>query len=325
MIEPLKHEEVAKKTDEALRDEARAHLAKTPKLQIVAELLDKLRRLALPWWSPQRLRGAFPSPMRMGWFAERADLRQSITHELTGLAPKAARRLAPEAQASLIDAVIDCGDIECERFEAAFDPKDLVVYGPVVALWRQFRENMVWEAQTRPHQDLAAWLIRIVLADKSDAGMARKPLLTPWEVRSAIDPKVWHTMLPLDVRVAIDEARLARERTLPREPFLARNELEIVTPEIMTSHIPLRELHRIFVVAEKALGFEPSTPHVTTTALKLRPATLPPPPRDSGVVSRATPPPSRQARALDAMPTPAFEESDIVFDDILLNDAKVAV
>lgn len=331
----LRHQDAAKKTDDALRDEARAHLARSPKLQIVAEVLGKLRALQLPWWSASHLRGSFPCATRMRWFAERVDLRQTITHQLTGLAPKAARALTPDAQAQLIDAVIDAGDIDCVAFEAAFDPRAEVVYGPVTALWKRFRESFPWDTQTKAHQELMCWLIGSLISERSEDGVARKPILTAWDVRTAIDGRVWHTMIPIDVRIAIDEMRLLHEKTAPREAVHARHELELATPEVIASHIPLRELQRIFVTAEKALGFEESAPEIGRRAPSVAPVapvalsptsnrtltTGEPPPRESFIGTRAGPPPGHRV-ALDVQPTPCMIE-EVVIDDNLFADVDV--
>jgi len=48
-VRPFEHQDPDRKSDDALRDEARAHLAGTPALQLVAELLTRLRGLQLPW------------------------------------------------------------------------------------------------------------------------------------------------------------------------------------------------------------------------------------------------------------------------------------
>src|SRR5260221_8890254 len=114
----------APKTDLKLEEEAAAHLAGSPTLQLMTELLTRLRDLAFPWWTPDHLRVAHPATERMKWFAARPDVRQRITTELTGLAPKAARNKTPEFQADLIDSVIDSGDITVDTFERAFEPSD---------------------------------------------------------------------------------------------------------------------------------------------------------------------------------------------------------
>ncbi len=263
-LQGLRHVEAGAKTDEKLREEARLYLARTPQLQVVAEILAKLRSLNLPWWSPERLRNAFPASARLQWFVERPDLRQSITHRLT-LALRAARARSVAAQAELVDATMDCGDIDATNFEHAFDPRDLVVYGPVRAYWKRLRECMPWDSDSRAHQQLVAWMIRTLLAEKSEDGTARRQILSALEVRTAIDGKTWQTRIPMEVRVAVDDARMQLEKRNPREPYTARFELELATPELIASHVPLRELQRIFVLAEKALGFEDHEPVVVRT------------------------------------------------------------
>src|ERR1035437_1154649 len=108
---PLQHQGYESKDPATLREEARAHLAKTPNRQLMAELLLRLRELRLPWWTPEHLRSRFPGRARMEWLSERIEVRQQITSSLSGLAPNAARKKTPGFQGELIDSVIDDGDI----------------------------------------------------------------------------------------------------------------------------------------------------------------------------------------------------------------------
>jgi hypothetical protein len=256
-LRALTHAEVEERDDEVLRREAQAHLAQSPPLQVVAELIQKLRSLELSWWTPAVARDIWPATVRMRWLKQRPDLRQIITTKLTGLPPKAARRFWPDEQASLIDAVVDNGDVDVDALEAAFDPVEMVVYGPAGEFWRAFRERMPWEENTAVHQKLVAWLIRALVADRSSMdGIQRKPILSALDVRSAIHPAVWQARIPFDLRVEIDQARIKHEKTRPREPFNARSELAIATPERIAENIPLGDLSLIVERAEAAMGFE---------------------------------------------------------------------
>ena len=258
-LRALSHAEVEERDDEVLRREARTHLAQSPPLQIVAELITKLRSLELPWWTPAVARAIWPATMRMRWLKQRPDVRQTITTKLTGLPPKAARRFWPDEQAALIDAVVDNGDIEVNALEEAFDPLDVVVYGPAGHFWREFRERMPWEESSQAHQKLAAWLIRALTADRSSVdGLHRKPVLSALDVRGAIHSAVWQARIPFDLRVEIDQARIKHERSRPREPFSARHELMIATPERIAENIPLSDLALIIERAETAMGFDDS-------------------------------------------------------------------
>lgn len=262
------------RSDEKLAQEAHGYLAKSPSLQLVAELLTRLRDMTFPWWTPQQLRDAHPAIERMHWYAERPDLRQRITTELTGLAPKAARNKAPDFQAALIDSVIDDGDITPGMFDMAFEPADIAVYGPAAELWKLFRRRMPWDDDSTAHQDLIGWLLGALLSDKSSLdGAPRTPVLSALAVRTAIDGRVWHSRIPLDVRVAIDNARFAQLRE-KAEAFTASQDLAIATPALIAASIPLKELSGVFDVAGVALGFE--TPPVAPPP-SLRPSVSPPP------------------------------------------------
>lgn len=257
----LVHVDAEKKEDETLRAEARAHLAETPSLQLVAELLAKLRVADPSFWSPNVLRERWSAAERMRWYRQRPDLRQSITTRLTGLAPKAARKKMPDFQAALIDSVVDEGDIAVRAFEETFEPTDLAVYGPAAGFWHAMRELFPWHDDAAAHQELAAWLLKALLADTSSiVGLGRVPILTAWDLRTSIDGRVWHTRIPLEVRVAIDEARLSQERDRPGVPFHAQDDLVIAVPDIIAASVPLRDLAGVLDTAERAMGFDREAP-----------------------------------------------------------------
>ncbi len=69
---PLQHLDAEKKDDDTLRAEARAHLAESPSLQLVAELLAKLRAADLKFWSPEVLRERWSAAERMRWKSSRS-------------------------------------------------------------------------------------------------------------------------------------------------------------------------------------------------------------------------------------------------------------
>lgn len=257
LIKPLSHADVERKDDSTLAAEAGKHLTENPPIQLVCELLTKLREMELPWWTPKHLRLTYSASDRMRWLAQRPDLRQRITSQLTGLAPKASRKKAPDFQAALIDSVIDDGDISVEEFEMAFEPADLAVYGPAGDFWRLFRRRMPWDDDATTHQDLIGWLMGALLADKSPLdGSSRKSVLNAWDIRTSIDGRVWHTRVPLDVRVAIDEARFKLQKEKPNEPFHVHHDLAIAAPALIAASIPLKDLTGVLDVAGRVMGFE---------------------------------------------------------------------
>lgn len=258
-VRPFEHQDPERKSDELLRQEARARLGAAPPLQLVAELLGKLRSLGLPWWTPETLRARFNATERMRWLRTRPDLRQQITTALTGLAPKAARKKAPDFQGALIDSALEEGDVSVKTFEDAFDPADLALYGPADALWAMFLEHMPWSQDTPVHQELVAWLFEALLSSQSALeGLTRRPILTPWDARTAIDGRIWHTRMPLEIRVAIDEARFKREHDRPGEPFHAESDLSIAVASVIAASVPLQDLVPVFASAERAMGFAPA-------------------------------------------------------------------
>lgn len=252
-LKPLQHVDADKKDDAVLRREAEAQLSRFPALQVVGDLLARLRSRELSWWSCDDLRVFWPARERMRWLRERPDLRAQITTALTQLPSRAARKKTADFQADLIESFLEDGDITMKQFEESFDPFDLVIYGPVSDFWRKFRERMPWHDDTKANQEIVAGLLRSLLAHGPISAL---------DVRSAISPAVWQTKIPLDVRIAIDEARLRREKA--GEPFGAAQELAVATPDVVASCIPLRELAPVFDVAQKALGWDGITAPRTT-------------------------------------------------------------
>jgi hypothetical protein len=246
-LKPLTHEAVDKKDDQTLRREAEIHLAKHPALQLVGDLLSRLRARELPWFRADDLRALFPVRDRMRWLRDRPDLRAQIVTTLTQLPHKAARKKTPDFQADLIDSFLEDGDVTTKQCEEAFDSYDLAIYGPASEFWRRFRERMPWHEESKTTQEIAGGVVRALL---------QHGILSAIDVRSAIGPSVWQSKLPLDVRIAIDEARLRREKS--GEPFGATQELAIATPEIFTTHIPPRDLLPVIEAATKALGWDSS-------------------------------------------------------------------
>ncbi|HZM43783.1 MAG TPA: hypothetical protein VFC14_03055 [Burkholderiales bacterium] len=287
----LRHPETPGPEDTALAQESRSHVAGNAALQLIAELVSKLRGSRFSWWTPDLLRGTWDATERMGWFAQRPDIRQRITCSLTGLKPKAARNKQPDFQAALIDSVIDAGDVTVDQFENEFDAIELAAYAPVADIWTGFRERMPWDQDVPPNQELVAWLIDRLLASSSTIeGMTRKPLLTPHEIRTTIPGKIWHSRIPLEVRVAIDEARFQREREKPGEPYHAIHDLELATPAIIAANIPLRDLLCVFEVAEKAMGLPPSRSATAPAARVAKSPAAATPPRVAEIPAAASPP-----------------------------------
>jgi hypothetical protein len=295
---PFQHPDTLSADDETLERDARTHLAKSPHLQVMAELVAKLRASNFAWWSATFTRSQWRALPRMQWLAERPDLRQKITSHLTGLPRKAARSKTPEFQAALIDAVLDHGDISGIEFEQTFAPQDLVTYGPVSEMWEQFRQRMPWGDDNESHQKFMGWLLKVLLSERStlDPDMLRKPILTAWDVRTAINPHVWQERIPAELRASIDEARLKREKSRPREPYCARHELQIATPDLLAQYIPLGDLLPVVHVAEQAL-FAPQESVVAESGsfqtVPVSRSMVGPAPNSQSVVSGLPTPPSR--------------------------------
>jgi hypothetical protein len=250
---PLVHAIDVRERD-AVRQDATDHLARWPALQVIAELLIDLRAAGVSWWAPALLCERWPVSERFFWLEQRADLREEITRSMTGLTLRDARRRSVSFQAELIDAVVDPA-IDAQRLEEAFDPRDLVVYGPVSEIWDEIVASIPWDTELQPA--LIERLLAILLADRSVAlGTTRPAILTPWRLRTAIDTRAWQAHLPARVRASVDEARLHKELVDPGVPFSAQDELEVVTVGVIATSIPLRALRPAFLAAARVMGFE---------------------------------------------------------------------
>jgi hypothetical protein len=291
---PIRHPDAPKADDAALAQASRSHVANSAALQFIAELILKLRGANLSWWTPELLRDTWDAHTRMEWFRERPDIRQRIACSLTGLRPNAARGKQPEFQAALIDSVIDEGDVTVEQFENEFDAVELAAYAPVGEIWHRFRERMPWDRDIPPNQELVAWLIDRLLAGSSTVeGMTRKPILTPYQVRTMIPGEIWHSRIPLDVRVKIDELRLQRERDKPGDPFRASDDLSVATATIIAANIPVGDLLCVFDVAEQETGWSSSRglPAAAPRPRAQEPARAEPPNGDIKVLEKPAPRP----------------------------------
>jgi hypothetical protein len=248
----------AEQSDDAARRQARAWAAKSPQVQFIAELIAMLRAADTTWWSPDVLCTLWPPLTRMRWFAQRPDIRQRVTTAVTGLAKNAARTKSCEFQAELIEAALAGGDADAATFDAAFEPLEIATYGSAQDIWGQFKDRMSWTSDSPSNQKLVGQLLRALLAERHplDAEMIRRPILTACEMREAIDSTIWQTCIPLELRVAMDDARVRWEKARPKEPYHARHDLQIATPELIPVHLALVDLLGVVRAAERSLRFE---------------------------------------------------------------------
>lgn len=240
---------------DALRREAADHLARWPALQVMAEALNILGGAGVSWWAAAARCARWPIAERLRWLEQRWDLRERITHSLTNVTLRDPRRRSVSFQVELIEASVD-PDTDAQRVEEAFDPRDVVVYGPVVEWWDEIVRRIPWDGEMRPA--IIEQLLALLLADGSAAlGTKRPAILSPWQLRTAIDTRAWQAHVPARVRAAVDEARLHKELVAPGTPFTTRDELAIVTPGVLAANLPLRALRPAFSAAARVMGLEP--------------------------------------------------------------------
>lgn len=236
--------------DEVLVARAQERLAKNRECQLLAALITQLRDRDRPWWSAAMLKQVWPTPIRFQWFEGRPDVRGRLTHQLTGLAPLAARESEQRFQSELIERVVDAGDVSVEDWDRAFSAEELAVYAPTSIVWQEFRSRYPWDQADPEDRDLMVWLLGELLDEKRD-GTKTQSIMTPLYVRSAIDVRVWQEHIPLDIRVQVDGRRLRKE--LEGKTFTCRDELAVVKLERVVEHIPAAHLKGILDALERVL------------------------------------------------------------------------
>jgi hypothetical protein len=246
---PLRHADAASKSDEQLTKEADAFLQEHPPLQFVAECIDKLRELQVPWFSPERLREKFPARVRMMWLEQRPDLRQEITTKLTGLKAPLARKRDPERQAQDIDEAIG---LVCtpQDFEEAFVSTQLVVYGDARAIFAFINAHMPWKEQTQQHRDFAYTALQSLLDPRG-----KKPrIMEHLEMRMTLDEFHLQKHLPPDIRSIANKARFKYEKENPGKPFTAEMEFEYLKLRLLTTHLELIEIRKVWDRGVEIMG-----------------------------------------------------------------------
>jgi hypothetical protein len=301
-------------TDNARAAEAETFLAEHLELQYVSTCIDLLRKANVDWFTSEQLRDAFPANVRMQWFAERPDIRQRITTELTGLKAGAARKRSTERQAMDIDDAIGV-DCTVQEFDAAFQPDELAVYGDAGAIFKLLLERFPWETNDPLLRELVAMLLDALLEPRGD----KPQIMSHLQMRSALPEEHVQERIPLRVRVAVNRARLEHEATHPSKPFTAEMELAIMTPATIAAHLDLLEVYHVFKRAGELMAFisVATDGDEATNALETEhPATRPTPliPPDDLIVNRM------------GRPThlPTLPEEDAVVEAEAIDEADVA-
>ncbi|MFH1078117.1 MAG: hypothetical protein V1745_02435 [Patescibacteria group bacterium] len=283
-VKPLVHvsdADTAKKSEKDLdtshADEARKYLIAHAALRFVSDLIAALRENKLLWWTPAFLYKAFTPLARMCALSLRPDIRQAITLTLAGGKPVATRRKTPEDQAQAIVDVIDSREVTHEEFENEFRPDTLATYMDASAYVLLFLEKMPWDDNNEKHQRLVQGIIESLL---------KHVILSHWDVMYAIDRKVWQTYVPIETRMAIDEARLLGERD--KKPLTAKEAYDIANATQRISEcIPVKDLRCVLEAGVKKMGFtkpkeakeEPKTePEPDDKALTVPPKAMSGPP-----------------------------------------------
>jgi len=242
-IKPLVHNE-SSKTAEELAGEAEDYFARHPALQFLAAFLEHARQQKI--WSAQEEFNVITVNERMLCLAQRPDLRGNITHHSTGLFLPIAQAMKFEDQVMLINAA---AAIEPERLLELFTPKISATYCDLHPLWSLFKDQKM---ELLLKTDLDA--VKKIFAMFLEQSMA-KNLLSHWDMRMALR-HAWHLYIPIEMREKVDLLRLMHEHKNPRLPFTAKMEMEIITPDIILSELPLTEFFPVIEAIESALDYK---------------------------------------------------------------------
>lgn len=242
-------------SDTEMKAEADEHFAGSRPKQVIAKMIVLLRAGQLPSMTDKDMHNRFPPTERMKWYEQRADLRRDVLIDLLHTPEHMARRRNLMRQAEDIEEAL-VEDITYKQYEEAFRAEDLATYGDGDAYIRFFVEGFDWTKSDEKSRALIGVLLNEFLAAPGQL----KPALTHLQARRALSSVAWQTHVPTDLRAKVDDARLAKQAESPREPFTAKDEMEIVTMLLLAKHLPLEELKPLFLAAMEALGFEMSTP-----------------------------------------------------------------
>ena len=239
--------------DERLAAVADRHLTNNPEGQLIELLFTWIAEDRPAWLTPVDQRAIWPTEVRFEWLLARPDVRSRVVSTLTGISSGAARRLDPDVQIALVDAVVDNGDVTAEAWAAAFASHELAAHAPPGAVHPHIRTRFPWsEPPTDDSRNfLYAWL-EAVLSPGDGNGRSRDPILTPLAFRAAIDPEAWQSHVPLPARAAVDAARIDAEQQGGQ--FTANDELGLVQLETLVEHLPHPALHAVVEAAERSLG-----------------------------------------------------------------------
>jgi hypothetical protein len=241
--------------DNRLAAAADRHLSNNPEGQLVQLLLEWIAEEEPGWFTPNTQRDLWPMEVRFEWLLSRPDVRGRVVHAVTGVSEGAARLLDPDVQIALVDAVLDNGDVSVATWAAAFQPHELAAHAPPAAIHSEVRQCFPWQAP--PSQDRRDFLLRWLEAVQSTGdgnGRSRQPILSPLAFRSAVNTQAWQASVPLELRAAVDGARLHAEGM--GLPFTAEDELVIVTTKALVDNVPYVALRPVLEAAERALASE---------------------------------------------------------------------
>jgi len=256
-MEPLVHKN-ASVTDDELKADAEAYWDASRVLQFLTGFLFHYREEERPWLPLEELHQAFPTLERFKAFAQRPDLRGTITARLTRLDEIVARELDLEKQVELIELAIKLKRVSLHEFDVAFRAKDLVTYMGAEVFWRYFM-NVSWpkmvDANSPSEKQFVARMLKGLLTDnRINEDDPLGPIISHLDVRASIDGTTWQRRIPEDARVAVDAARLQQEREDPSKPFTAEKELEIVTLAVIVENLKLSDFDPILRTASKNMG-----------------------------------------------------------------------
>lgn len=253
MFAMLIHNNHVGKSEDTLSKEAARFVAQAPQTRFMARLMEQLRADGYNWWSAENRYKAYPIDWRMTDLKQRSIIRAAITSAFTGMPESATRDMQPDEQAWLMDKMIKSGGKTLFELEQCFPPELMAAYFDLNQIWFDFKRSFPWDDTTQAPKKLATKCLEWFLEEA---------VITPLQLREAINDKVWQVRISIDAHADVAKARREIERynfEHPNDPprlFNARDELAIITPEIICRSFTLKHLQPIFDLAESKMEFE---------------------------------------------------------------------
>ncbi|MFZ6014940.1 MAG: hypothetical protein ACOYUZ_01120 [Patescibacteria group bacterium] len=241
MVKPLVHKKTGQLVEE-VNAEAEEYLKRQPAYRFMKHFIASARYLNL--WSTDQELELLSISDRFQALETRPDIRANIMNATTGMFTLAASTMPLALQVEILQGMIKNNVMTAGKLlDIIYDSAPIVYFevSSFYGLWQSQKEKILKEKS-----DVARKFFTELLTSACACGWH-------WEVRYALR-HAWHMYIPIEMREKADLIRLEQERKNQRVPFTAKQELEIITPEIIMQDLPLADFAPVLEMIEKRLG-----------------------------------------------------------------------